>query len=191
VRQEAVFTTPNLISFLRICLVPVVVALLFSPDRKYSLLAALAFSVAALTDWLDGYLARRNNAVTTLGKYLDPMADKLLVAVSLIMLISLDRVESWIVMLIVGRELAVTSLRFVAATNGTIIESTRMGKIKTTLQIVATIFLILHYEYFSIDVQAVGKAFLWLALMVTLWSGLDYFYRFFRRSAGKDHVASL
>ena len=109
-RQEAVFTTPNLISFLRICLVPVVVIFLFSPDRKYSLLAALAFSVAALTDSLDGYLARRKNIVTTLGKYLDPVADKLLVAVSLIMLISLDRVESWIVMLIVERELAVTWL---------------------------------------------------------------------------------
>lgn len=144
-------------------------------------MAAIFFAIAAFTDWLDGYLARRENVVTTLGKYLDPVADKLLVAVSLIMLISLERVESWIVMLIVGRELAVTSLRFVAATNGIIIESTRLGKIKTTLQIVATVFLILHYEYFSIDVQVVGTALLWLALIVTIWSGFDYFYRFFKK----------
>jgi CDP-diacylglycerol--glycerol-3-phosphate 3-phosphatidyltransferase len=101
------------------------------------------------------------------------------------MLISLDRVESWIVMLIVGRELAVTSLRFMAATNGIVIESTQLGKIKTTLQIIATIFLILHYEYFSLDTQAMGKVFLWLALVATLWSGIDYFYRFFRRMKGR------
>jgi CDP-diacylglycerol--glycerol-3-phosphate 3-phosphatidyltransferase len=181
VKREAVFTSPNLISFLRICLIPVVVAFLFSPSREYSLLAALFFTIAALTDWLDGYLARRKNVVTTLGKYLDPIADKLLVAVPLIMLIPLGRVESWIVMLIVGRELAVTSLRFVAATNGLIIESTRLGKIKTTLQIVAAIFLILHYEYFSLDAHVIGAVFLWLALVATVWSGVDYFYQFFRR----------
>jgi CDP-diacylglycerol--glycerol-3-phosphate 3-phosphatidyltransferase len=180
VKKETIFTLPNLISFSRICLIPVVIAFLFSPNRQYSLLAALFFAIAAFTDWLDGYLARRKNLVTILGKYLDPIADKLLVAVSLIMLISLERVESWVVMLIVGRELAVTSLRFVAATNGLVIESTRLGKIKTSLQIVATFFLILYYEYFSIDVQIVGVVFLWLALIVTLWSGLDYFYRFFR-----------
>lgn len=180
VNREAVFTTPNLISLFRICLIPVVVAFLFSPSRMYSLLAALFFGIAAFTDWLDGYLARRKNVVTTLGKYLDPIADKLLVAVALIMLISLERVESWIVMLIVGRELAVTSLRFVAATNGLVIESTHLGKIKTTLQIIATIFLIIHYEYFSLDAQAIGVVFLWLALIVTLWSGADYFYRFFK-----------
>ncbi|MCX5886955.1 MAG: CDP-diacylglycerol--glycerol-3-phosphate 3-phosphatidyltransferase [Proteobacteria bacterium] len=179
--REAIFTAPNLISLLRICLIPVVVSFLFSSNRLSSLLAALFFSIAAFTDWLDGYLARRKNVVTTLGKYLDPIADKLLVAVALIMLISLDRVESWIVMLIVGRELTVTSLRFMAATNGIVIESTQLGKIKTTLQIIATIFLILHYEYFSLDIQAMGKVFLWLALVATLWSGVDYFYRFFRR----------
>jgi CDP-diacylglycerol--glycerol-3-phosphate 3-phosphatidyltransferase len=185
VNREAIFTAPNLISLLRICLIPVVVSFLFSSNRLSSLLAALFFSIAAFTDWLDGYLARRKNVVTTLGKYLDPIADKLLVAVALIMLISLDRVESWIVMLIVGRELAVTSLRFMAATNGIVIESTQLGKIKTTLQIIATIFLILHYEYFSLDIQAMGKVFLWLALVATLWSGIDYFYRFFRRMKGR------
>jgi CDP-diacylglycerol--glycerol-3-phosphate 3-phosphatidyltransferase len=157
-----------------------VIIFLFFPSRLYSLLAAFFFGIAASTDWLDGYLARRKNLVTTLGKYLDPIADKLLIAVSLIMLISLERVESWIVMLIVGRELAVTSLRFVAATNGLFIESSRMGKIKTSLQIIATIFLIIHYEYFSLDAQAIGEVFLWLAVIVTLWSGTDYFYRFFR-----------
>jgi len=185
VNREAIFTAPNLISLLRICLIPVVVSFLFSSNRLSSLLAALFFSIAAFTDWLDGYLARRKNVVTTLGKYLDPIADKLLVAVALIMLISLDRVESWIVMLIVGRELAVTSLRFMAATNGIVIESTQLGKIKTTLQIIATIFLILHYEYFSLDIQAMGKVFLWLALVATLWSGIDYFYRFFKRMKGR------
>jgi CDP-diacylglycerol--glycerol-3-phosphate 3-phosphatidyltransferase len=180
VNRKAVFTTPNLISLVRICLIPVVVSFLFSPGRMYSLLAALFFGIAALTDWLDGYLARKKNVVTTLGKYLDPIADKLLVAVALIMLISLERVESWIVMLIVGRELAVTSLRFLAATNGLVIESTPLGKIKTVLQIVATLFLIVHYEYFSLDAQAIGGVFLLLALIVTLWSGVDYFYRFFK-----------
>jgi len=161
-------------------MIPVVITFLFSPGRLSSLLAALFFGIAASTDWLDGYLARRKNVITTVGKYLDPIADKLLIAASLIMLISLGRVEGWMVMLIVGRELAVTTLRFVAATNGLMIESTRMGKIKTTLQIIAVIFLIIHYEYFSLDAQAIGEVFLWLALIITLWSGVDYFYRFFR-----------
>lgn len=178
-KNGVIFTTPNLISLFRIFLIPVVVFFLFSPSKISSLLAAFFFSLAASTDWLDGYLARRKEVITTLGIYLDPIADKLLVAVSLIMLISLERVESWMVMLIVGRELAVTTLRMVAASNGIVIESTYSGKIKNTLQIIAIIFLIIHYEYFSLDIHAIGEVFLWLALLMTLWSGVDYFCRFF------------
>ena len=124
------------------------------------------------------------NLVTSLGKFLDPLADKLLVGVALIMMIPLGRVPQWIAALIIGREILVTGLRVVAIREGIAIETSQLAKYKTTFQIVAVISLLLHYEYtfgsIMIDFHTVGMALLYIALVITVWTGADYFYKFFR-----------
>ena len=180
---------PNLLTFFRIILTPILfMVLLKSPGRFLSFVAALVFVLASITDFLDGYLARRMNLVTTLGKFLDPLADKLLVGVALIMMIQLDRVAPWIVALIVGREILVMSLRLVAAREQIVIETTIIAKYKTGFQIAAVIGLLMHYSYrigygpssFMLDFHALGSWLLYIAMMITLWSGADYFYKFIK-----------
>jgi CDP-diacylglycerol--glycerol-3-phosphate 3-phosphatidyltransferase len=166
---------PNHLSVLRLIFIPAVVACLYFPGRMGSLLAALFFGLAALTDLLDGFYARRYRVVTPLGKFLDPLADKLLISVTMIMLITLDRIPAWVVMLIIARELAVTGLRGIAIVEGQIIEVSILGKYKTIFQSVALICLCLHHQYFQIDFHIVGMVFLWVALVLTLWSGWMYF----------------
>ena len=180
---------PNLLTFSRIILTPILfIVLLKSPGRFLSFVAALVFVLASITDFLDGYLARRMNLVTTLGKFLDPLADKLLVGVALIMMIQLERVAPWIVALIVGREILVMSLRMVAAREQIVIDTTKLAKYKTGFQIAAVIALLMHYSYrigsgpssFMLDFHALGTWLLYIALVITLWSGGDYFYKFIK-----------
>jgi len=170
---------PNVITIIRILFVPVLLILLLSSDKFINCVAAFFYAVVSLTDMLDGYLARRHNAITDTGKLIDPLADKLLISTALIMLISLDRVQAWVVALIIGRELAVTGLRSVASTGGVVIQASSMGKYKTIFQAVAATLLIAHYEYFMIDFHRTGMVFLWIALAITLWSGIDYFWKYF------------
>jgi CDP-diacylglycerol--glycerol-3-phosphate 3-phosphatidyltransferase len=143
-----------------------------------SFLAALFFAMAFVTDILDGFFARRYGEVTVLGKFLDPLADKILVSVTLIALISSGRVPPWVVMLIVAREISVTGLRGIAVSEGIVIQASVLAKYKTVFQAVAVGSLCLHYEYFDIDFHAVGMLFLWVALVLTLWSGWAYFRGF-------------
>ncbi|MBW2039624.1 MAG: CDP-diacylglycerol--glycerol-3-phosphate 3-phosphatidyltransferase [Deltaproteobacteria bacterium] len=171
----------NTLTLFRIGAIPLVVLFLLFPGKGASFTAALIFLLAAISDGLDGYMARRRNTVTNLGKLLDPLADKLLVCTALIMLISLERVCAWIVAVIIGREMAVTTLRGVAGAEGVIISASRLGKMKNLSQLSATNLLILHYPYFSLDVHWLGTLLLWLALVLTIWSGLDYFARFLKR----------
>ena len=180
---------PNTLTLVRIVLVPVLfIVLLKSPGKFLSFIAALVFVLASLTDFLDGYLARRLNLVTALGKFLDPLADKLLVGVALIMMIQLERVAPWIVALIVGREILVISLRVVATREQIVIETTNIAKYKTGFQIAAVIGLLMHYGYrigsgpasFMLDFHAIGTWLLYIALVITLWSGADYFYKFIK-----------
>jgi CDP-diacylglycerol--glycerol-3-phosphate 3-phosphatidyltransferase len=138
-------------------------------------LAAVFFAVAAFTDLLDGFLARRYKTVTHVGKFLDPLADKLLVSLTMIMLIPLGRIPVWMVILIIAREMAVTGLRGIAVVEGKIIEASSLGKYKTVFQLISLVCLCLHYQYFSVDFHAVGIAFFWVALVLTLWSGFAYF----------------
>ena len=177
--KRVIWNLPNALTFGRIMAIPIIVLLLFYPGRVVSFVAAIIFLVAAITDGLDGYIARRQNIVTTLGKFLDPLADKLLVITSLIMLIHLGRVPAWIVAVIAGREMAVTGLRAIAINEGIIISASQLGKYKTLLQVIATTTLIGHYSYLSIDLHNVGMIFLWAALVLTVWSGVDYFRGFF------------
>jgi CDP-diacylglycerol--glycerol-3-phosphate 3-phosphatidyltransferase len=159
----------------------VVVVLLFFPGPVASFMGALLFLLAGATDFLDGFLARRHRLVSRFGKFMDPLADKLLVSAALIMLIPLGRVPAWMAYLIVGRELAVTGLRGLAASEGIILAPDRWGKAKTLLQMAALFALILHYPYISVDFHQLGTGLLWLALITTLISGVWYFQAFFRQ----------
>jgi CDP-diacylglycerol--glycerol-3-phosphate 3-phosphatidyltransferase len=171
----------NKLTLFRIGAIPLVaVLLLFFPEKWTSLVAAFIFLLGAISDGLDGYMARRRNTVSHIGKLLDPLADKLLVCTALIMLIPLGRISAWIVALIIGREMAVTTLRGVAGAEGVIIAANRLGKMKTFSQLVATNILILHYPYFSLDIHLIGTILIWLALALTIWSGFDYFARYLK-----------
>ncbi len=170
---------PNILSISRIGVAPVMVLILLWPNRFMSLLAAVVFVLVCITDWLDGYLARRSGNVTSIGKFLDPLADKILIMTALIMLIPPGRVPAWMVALIVGREIAVTGLRAVAAEGGILIPASPLGKFKTVLQIVALVPLLIHYPMFGVDFHFWGMVLLWMALAVTLLSGVDYFLKFF------------
>ncbi|MEW6299626.1 MAG: CDP-diacylglycerol--glycerol-3-phosphate 3-phosphatidyltransferase [Thermodesulfobacteriota bacterium] len=168
---------PNILSLLRIALIPLLVYLLTDTGRLCSALAALVFFLACLTDFFDGYLARRHGYTTILGQFLDPLADKLLVASVLIMLAAADRsprVPAWMVVIIIGRELAVTGLRAIASGEGVILPAEELGKYKMILQMFALHGLLLHYTYLWIDFHVAGMYFLWLSLIIGLWSGIDY-----------------
>jgi CDP-diacylglycerol--glycerol-3-phosphate 3-phosphatidyltransferase len=175
---------PNLLTGIRILAIPVVVVLLFFPGPVVSFLGALIFAVAGATDFFDGFFARRQQLTSKFGKFMDPLADKLLVTAALIMLIPLDRVAAWMAFVIIGRELAVTGLRGVAAADGIILAPDRWGKTKTFLQMVAVTCLILHYPYQTVDFQRLGIALLWVAMIVTVASGVGYFLAFFRQTQG-------
>ena len=162
----------------RIACIPLIVLLLFFPHKTTSFLAALVFALASISDLLDGFLARRRQLVTTFGKFLDPLADKLVVSAALIMLIPLGRVPAWMVVVIVGRELAITGLRTVAVSEGKVISADYLGKQKMVFQIVAILGLLLHYVYYVVNFHAVGMFFMWLAVIITLWSGFNYFRSF-------------
>ena len=188
--RSRVFTIPNLLTLFRIVVTPLFFILFYYfPTKVFSLLASVLFALASLTDFLDGYIARRWNLETSLGKFLDPLADKLLVAVALIMLIPLGRVPSWMVAVIIGREILVTGLRVVAITEGLVISASKLGKYKTVFQIVSVTCLLLHYEYplfiespyLLINFHQVGMGLLWVALVITVWSGIDYFRKVFRQ----------
>lgn len=190
---NTVFNLPNILTLTRITVSPVIfVILLYRPGPLMSFLSAVVFAAAAITDFLDGYLARRLNMITPLGKFLDPLADKILVGVALIMLIPLERVQPVVVALIIGRELLVTGLRVYAINESMGIETSRLAKYKTTFQIVAVVGLLLHYTYdlglgmvaFPVNFQIAGTAMLYIALGITLWTGIDYFYGFFKQALG-------
>ena len=141
------FNLANKLTLLRMLLVPLVIVLLYFQGPVTCVLAALAFIAASITDWADGYVARRNNMVTSMGKFLDPLADKVLICSVLIMFCTLGWAEAWVVILIVCRELVVTGLRAIAIDEGIVLAADRYGKLKTVLQIAAIIPMLLHYPY--------------------------------------------
>jgi len=179
------WTLPNLLSLFRIAVIPLLVYILTFTDPLSSALAALLFLVAAATDYLDGYLARRNKSVSNLGKVLDPLADKLMIVTALIMLAAMDRPENaivpaWLVVVVVARETAVTILRGIALTEGIVMEAETLGKYKLVLQATAVFALVLHYPYLGVDFFVVGMYFLVIATVVALWSAVNYHIKFFR-----------
>lgn len=182
--QSPLTNLPNVLTFLRILLIPVLMVCLTSPGRTASLLAALTFFLGCLSDFFDGYLARRWGISTTLGKLLDPLADKLIVAAALIMLAGMDRtptVPAWMIVIIIGREIAVTGLRAVALGQGVVVAAEELGKYKMIFQMFALHGLLLHYDFLGVDFHAAGMYFLWISLVISLWSGVDYHVKVIRQ----------
>lgn len=178
---------PNVLTLARILLIPVFIILFVHPTPDQSLAAAVVFAVAAVTDMLDGYIARRTGQVTKLGKLLDPLADKLLVLSALILLMNVERVSALVVLLIVGRELAVTGIRAIAAGEGMIIPAETTGKYKMALQVVAIILLILEGTGLAAlgNMHLAGSVTLYLSLVFGYISGGQYVWSFWKQVVAK------
>jgi CDP-diacylglycerol--glycerol-3-phosphate 3-phosphatidyltransferase len=168
---------PNALTLVRILLVPVVVVALTVETPGGSTVAAIVFAIAAFTDGLDGYIARSRQSITTFGKVMDPVADKLMIAAALISLVSLERVAAWVAMVVIAREFAVSGLRIAAGQQGVVIPATGLGKVKTIVQVAAVLALIAANDYNDAWVQALVYAM----VVITVVSGADYFLNFRRR----------
>ena len=152
----------------------------------------MTFFLACLSDFFDGYLARRWGISTTLGTLLDPLADKLIVAAALIMLAGMERtpnVPSWMIVVIIGREIAVTGLRAVALGQGMVLAAEELGKYKMVFQMFALHGLLLHYHFLGIDFHLAGMYFLWISLVIALWSGIDYHVKVIRQFTRRPAAA--
>ena len=176
--MKSIIGHPNTLTLFRIATIPVIVILMLYPNRLSCFVAAILFSAAAITDYFDGYIARRFGLVSNLGKVMDPVADKLLVSSAFIMLTAQGWVPAWMVCIIIGREIAVTGLRNIIAEKGEDVSASNLGKYKTGFQIAAAIPLLIHYPLFGLDANAIGELFMWGALIFTVWSGADYFIKF-------------
>ncbi len=169
---------PNLLTIFRILIIPVFIFVLLINTPKGDLIAAGIFMVAAFTDTLDGYLARKWKQITKLGTILDPLADKILIAAALIILVEIGRLPGWIAIVILAREFAVTGLRSVKAEEGVIIPASNLGKLKTVTQMLAVILLIVQPIYQSYINLPLGIWAMYLAVFITILSGIEYFYKF-------------
>lgn len=191
--REELLNAPNLMTLGRIACIPVFLALLSYENRRNSFLAALVFAAAAISDWLDGWLARVSNKVTTLGKFLDPLVDKIIVLSALVMLVRLGRVPVWVVVIILARELLISGLRTIAMSEGLEIAASRGGKWKTSLQLSGIIALMVHYHFaidyllgtLVTDFHTVGLTLLYLSLIPGIASAVDYVRAFYTLETGE------
>jgi CDP-diacylglycerol--glycerol-3-phosphate 3-phosphatidyltransferase len=189
---------PNMLTLGRILLIPVFVSFTYDADPFYSLMAAVVFAVASITDVVDGYLARKWNLITVVGKFMDPLADKLIVMAALVMMVRLGRIAAWVVIVLLARELIVSGLRTIAASEGMVIAAGQEGKWKTSLQLVGVISLCVHYVHpldlgfrvVPVDYNQVGKVLVYLSGAFSVWSAVVYFRAFLsmlaRREGGTD-----
>lgn len=203
--QAPIWNVANYLTLVRIITIPAFIILLimvepesshrgvwlsFEPAAPkgnnfiYCLIAAVIFSLASITDYLDGYLARKWSLVTNLGKLMDPLADKLLVIGAMIMLVELGRLPGWMALVVIAREVGITALRGVASDQGMVIAASQLGKYKTATQMPALIALILYYRIplvvTSINMYFVGMVLFTIAVVLTVWSGIDYFAKFWK-----------
>lgn len=190
--RKAVFNLPNLITYGRILAIPAVLAAMAFDSPQNAFLAAMIFAFASATDALDGYLARKYNLISLLGKFLDPLADKLIVNSVLIMLLHLGRVPVWVVIVILAREQTITGLRGIAASEGMVIAARELGKTKTAFQMVGLWALLVHYPYdlisgsAPIDFHRMGLVFIYISVFFSVVSALDYFVGFARAARHKS-----
>ena len=178
-----IFNVPNLLSLSRILSVPIFIVLMLDPSPVRALAAGIVFSLASATDWLDGYLARKWGQVTKMGKLLDPIADKILIMSALVILVELrpDIVHSWMAILIIGREFAVTGLRAIASSDGIIIPAETVGKYKVGAQITAVLSLLLDYAFTRDWMRDLGSYALWIAMILSVYSALQYFRTYWKK----------
>ncbi len=171
---------PNKITLSRILAVPVIVALLYYESRMTCLLATIGFMLASATDMLDGHIARRSGMITSFGKFLDPLADKVLISSVLIILVKLGWVNAWIAIVIICRDLVITGLRAIAVDEGMVMAADTFGKWKTIMQMMALVPIMLHYPWLGFNPAPLGQFLLYIALALTVFSGGNYFYTFYR-----------
>lgn len=175
-KEKKLLNLPTKLTLIRVAIVPVLVVVLLTKFSDW--LAVVIFLAAAITDFADGYLARSRKQVTVLGKLMDPIADKLLIAGSLISLVEIGHAPAWLVVIIVGREFAVNGLRAVAASQNVIIPAGPLGKAKMVAQVIAVPLLILNVHAFG---NNIGYLVLWVTMLLTVWSGVDYFIKGLQR----------
>lgn len=192
--REQFWNLPNILTLGRIAVIPLFMWLTYDGNPLYSLGAAILFSLAAITDVVDGYLARRWKMVTIVGKFMDPLADKLIVLAALVMMVRLGRIPAWLVILLLSREFVVTGLRTIAANEGMVISAGQEGKWKTSLQLVGIISLCIHYVHplwmpwstYRVDYNLVGRVLVYLSAIFSIWSAAGYFRAFLSMVARKD-----
>lgn len=199
IKQDA-FNLPNLLTMGRVAIIPIVLWLLDRGTPKDCAAAAMVYALAALTDMLDGYLARRMNIVSVLGKFLDPLADKLLVMASLVWMVPMGRIPEWAVVLLLAREISITGLRGIASSEGVVIAAGEGGKSKTALQMVGIICLIIGYPYElslgfidlgRVDLVLVGRALVYISLVFSIVSAFQYIGLFAEAVEAKDRREKL
>ena len=171
---------PNSLTVFRIFLIPLLIVVLLTRFPNKEFIGVAIFLAAALTDWLDGHIARRRRQITAFGTWLDPVADKLLVSSAFIALVEMRLAPAWMVVIIVGREFAVTGLRSIAIAQGLLIPASRLGKLKMAAQVVAILLLILGKPFLG-PYHVLGAMALWVAVVLTLASGVDYYFKFHRK----------
>lgn len=185
---------PNLLTYIRVAAIPLVMLLIWRGAPRDCVIAAWVYSFATITDFFDGWLARRMGLVTVIGKFLDPLADKLMVMGMLVMLVALNRVPGWLVVLILAREMTINGLRAIASSEGLVIPAGQAGKYKTALQMIAVMFLVVHFPYtvwffglypLTVDFHVVGMWVLGGSVWFSMVSAVLYFRDFFRALDGR------
>ena len=192
--KKDLFNLPNAVTLTRIGMIPIILTFTYYESRLNSFVAAIVFAVTAATDFLDGWIARRRGLVTVIGKFLDPLADKLVVVSTLIMLVHLGRVAAWLVIVIMAREFIVSGLRTMAMGEGIVIAAGQEGKYKTAVQLAAISFLLVHYRYqvdfllfqVEVDANAVGTWLLYLSMAFSVWSAAVYIRDFLQIAYRRD-----
>ena len=192
--KEILFV-PNLLTMARIVMIPVVLVFIDNESPLRSFFAAAFYAVSAITDFFDGYLARRSKQVSLLGKFLDPLADKLLVMATLVWMVPMGRIQAWVVVLLIAREISITALRSMASAEGLVISARQMGKHKTALQMIGILCLIVHFRYpivptgTYVDFHQVGLYTIYISLVFSIFSAVEYvqlFARAVNESASSD-----
>jgi len=168
------WTISNQLTMGRVVMIPVFLLVFYIPGTTGYLLSALLFTLAAITDWFDGYLARSRGEETAFGRFLDPVADKLLVAAALVLLVSSKQAPAILAVIIIGREIAIGALREWLAQRATVVHVSRIAKWKTAIQMIAIATLLLHIDVMGVSMHEVGLVLLWIAALLTLWSGYEY-----------------
>jgi CDP-diacylglycerol--glycerol-3-phosphate 3-phosphatidyltransferase len=194
--QDA-WNIPNILTYARVAMIPGVLYLLDRGTKRDALYAALLYALAGITDVLDGFLARKMNIVSVIGKFLDPLADKLMVTASLVWMVTLGRIPAWAVILLLSREISITALRAIASSEGFVIAANEGGKQKTALQVMGILFLIIGYPYHLrilgidlgiVDMVIVGRALVYLSLIMSFTSAAEYVALFARAVDKKEAI---